>query len=70
VDHDFFNFITCTYCIDYFQTFHDFAKTRMVSIQVGGIGSAVTNEKLRTPGIPSRMGHGKHATVMVLISSV
>lgn len=68
-DDDFVDFVTSGDHIHYVNTFHHFAEAGVVSIEMRGSLAAVADEKLRTTGIASGVGHGENATVVKLLFS-
>ena len=52
------------------QPFSNLPKTRLVPVVVGGVFTAVHNEKLRPSGVASSMGHAEDPFVVVLIFSI
>src|SRR5690606_16553510 len=66
--HDYlFYFIACFDLVYHFNSFHHFTKASVISIEVLRVFPVVTDEKLRTPGVSSRMCHRKNSSVMVLV---
>jgi hypothetical protein len=70
VDQDFFNFISSTDSVNHIKALNHLAKAGMVTVQVTCIGTAMADEKLRSPGISSCMCHRKDTTIMVLIFAI
>lgn len=66
---DLFNFVTLSDLIDNIKTFHNLAKTGMVSVQVPCVFSVVADEKLGTSRISTSMSHGQYSSVMILVIS-
>jgi hypothetical protein len=69
-DHHFFHDITLTDLIDHIKPFINFPEDGVVAVEVFGVVAAMADEELGTSGVSAGVGHGKNATVVVLIAAV
>ena len=68
--YHFFHDIALADLIDYLKAFHDFTKYGVVAVQVTGRTAAVAYKELGPSRIPTCVGHGKNATVVILVFSL
>jgi len=67
--HYFFHHIALTNLINYIHAFIDFSKHGMVAVEVFGVFTVVADKKLRATCVSTRMSHGKHSAIVVLIAA-